>query len=84
MSALFVDIFALIVVDRGVKTLISQINDRNICTCCFTAKHTALSSTNKDWMARNQHNVSEWSELATRVMLLQWVSTMKIKLGVLV
>jgi hypothetical protein len=31
----------------------------NIGTCGFSARHAALSSKNKEWLARNQHNVSE-------------------------
>jgi hypothetical protein len=27
--------------------------------CCYSAKHAALRSKNKDWLARNQDNVSE-------------------------
>ena len=28
--------------------------------CFFTAKHAALRRKSKDWLARNQDNVSEW------------------------
>jgi hypothetical protein len=28
--------------------------------CCFSAKHTSLRRKSKDWLARNQDNVSEW------------------------
>jgi hypothetical protein len=34
--------------------------------CCFPAKHTALRRKSKDWSARNQNNVSEWSDMSTR------------------
>jgi hypothetical protein len=27
--------------------------------CCFSAKHAALRRKYKDWLARNQNNVSE-------------------------
>jgi hypothetical protein len=27
--------------------------------CCFSTKHTALRRKSKDWLARNQDNVSE-------------------------
>jgi len=27
--------------------------------CCFSAKHAALSRNSKDWLTRNQDNVSE-------------------------
>ena len=34
--------------------------------CCFSAKHAALKSKSKDWLARNQNNVSEWSDMSIR------------------
>jgi len=38
----------------------------------------------KDWLARNQNNEPEWSDMSTRGLLLQYASTVKIQLGVLV
>jgi hypothetical protein len=35
-------------------------------------------------LARNQNNVSEWSDSSTRGLLFQWTSTIKIQLSVLV
>ena len=35
-------------------------------------------------MARNQNNVSEWSDMSTRILLHQRVVTIKIKFGVFV
>ena len=51
--------------------------------CCFSTKHTALCKS-KDWLARNQNNVSEWSDMSIRGLLFQWASTIKIQLNVLV
>jgi hypothetical protein len=39
--------------------------DNKISICCFSAKHTALKSKSKYWLARNQVNVSEWSDMST-------------------
>ena len=50
----------------------------------FSPKHAALRSKNKDWLARNQNNVSEWGDMSTRGLLFQWASTMNIQLSVLV
>ena len=36
-----------------------------ISICCFSAKHAALRRKSKDWLARNQNNVSEWSDMST-------------------
>ena len=32
--------------------------------CCFSTKHTALRRTSKNWLARNQNNVSEWGTIS--------------------
>jgi hypothetical protein len=54
------------VVDRGFEARSGQPKDYNIGMCCFSAKHTAWRRNSKDWFARNQNNVSEWSEMSTR------------------
>ena len=33
--------------------------------CCSSTKHAALRSKSKDWLARNQNNVFEWSDMST-------------------
>jgi hypothetical protein len=58
--------------------------DYNIGIGCFSAKHTALRRKSKDWLARNQNNVSEWSDMSTRGLSFQWASIIKIQLSVLV
>jgi hypothetical protein len=35
------------------------------------AKHAALRSKSKDWLARNQNNVSEWGDMSLRGLLFQ-------------
>jgi len=42
-----------------------KLKDYKIGICCFSVKHTALRSKNKDWLVRNQDNVSEWSDMST-------------------
>ena len=39
--------------------------------CCFSGKDAALRGKSKDWSARNQNNVSEWSDMSTRGLLFQ-------------
>ena len=34
--------------------------DYKIGICCFSAKQAALRREGKDWVAKNQDNVSEW------------------------
>ena len=53
-------------VDRGFQLWSGQAKDYKIGICCFSAKHTVLRRKSKDWLARNQNNVSEWSDMSTR------------------
>jgi hypothetical protein len=39
--------------------------DNKMGICCFSAKHAALRRKSKDWLARNQNNLSEWSDMST-------------------
>jgi len=61
-----------------------QTKDYKIGICCFYAKHAGLKRKSKDWLARNQDNVSEWGDMSIRILLFQWTSTIKIQLRVLV
>jgi hypothetical protein len=46
-------------VDRGFEPRSGQTKDYKIGMCCFSAKHAVLRRKSKDWLARNQDNVSE-------------------------
>ena len=67
--------------DRGFEPQWGQTKDYKIGICCFSAKRSALGGKSKDWLARNQNNVSEWSDMSTRGLLLKhyknpcWFST---------
>jgi hypothetical protein len=37
----------------------------------FVASHAALRRKRKDWLAWNQDNVSEWSDMSIRALLFQ-------------
>ena len=43
-----------------------ETKDYAIGICCFSDKHAALKRKSKDWSARNQNNVSKWSDMSTR------------------
>jgi hypothetical protein len=58
------------VVDRGFEPWLGQTKDIKIGICWFCAKHSTLSSKSKEWLVWN--------------LLLQWASTIKIQLSVLV
>ena len=55
---------------RGFEPRSGQTKDYEIGICCFSAKHTALRRKSRDWLARNQNNVSEWSDMSTRRLLV--------------
>ena len=40
--------------------------DYKIGICCLSAKHAAIRRKSKDWLARNQDNVSEWGDMSIR------------------
>jgi hypothetical protein len=63
------------VVDHGFEPRSCQTNDYKIGMCCFSTKHAALRNKSKDWLARNQVNVSKWSDMSARGQLFQWAST---------
>ena len=54
-----VSVLASSAVDRGFEFRSGQTKEYNIGMCCFSAKHAALRRKSKDWLARNQNNVSE-------------------------
>ena len=61
-----VSVLALSAVDRGLGPRSGHTKDYTVVICCFSAKHTALRSKSKDWLARNQNNVSVWSDISTQ------------------
>jgi hypothetical protein len=71
-------------VDRGFEPRSGQTKDYKIGMCCFSAKHAVLRRKSKDWLARNQDNVSEWGDMSIRGLLFQRANTIKIQLIVLV
>ena len=44
-------------------------NQNEIGICCLSAKHAALRRRNKDWLDRNQSNVSECGDISIRGLL---------------
>ena len=58
-------------VDCGFEPRSCQAKDYIIDMCCFSAKHPALRRKSKDWLAQNQNNVSEWSDMSTCGLVFQ-------------
>ena len=59
------------VVARGFEPGRVKPNAIKLYLCCFSAKDAALRRMSKDWLAQNQNNVSEWSDMHTRGLLFQ-------------
>jgi hypothetical protein len=51
------------VVDHGFEPGSGQTKDYEIGICCLSAKDAALRRKSKDWLVRNQDNVSECSDI---------------------
>ena len=78
IGGVVVSMFVLSAVIHGFKPRWSQtLKDYQmvICICCFFAKHTTLRRKNKYWLAHNQDILSKWSDMSTRLLLLQSAST---------
>ena len=82
IDGVMVSILASGAVDCWFKLWVGLTKDYKIGLCLCSAKHTVLNSKGKDWLAQNQNNMSELSEMSTRGLVS--VSTMKIQLSMLV
>jgi hypothetical protein len=70
ISGVMVSVLASIAVDRGLGR--DQVKPKTkIGICSFTAKHAAIRRNSKDWLARNQDNVSEWGDMSICGLLFQ-------------
>jgi hypothetical protein len=58
-GGVMVSMLTLSAVDHAFKPRTGQTKDYEIGICCFSAKHAALRRKIKDWLARNQSNVSD-------------------------
>ena len=56
-----VSVLALSAVDRGFEPRSGETNNYKNDICCFSTQHEVLRRKSKDWLARNQDNVSEWT-----------------------
>jgi hypothetical protein len=66
-----VSMLASSAVDRGSEPRSGKTKDYKIVICCFSAKHAALKSKSKDWLAQNLDNVSELGDMSIRGLLFQ-------------
>jgi hypothetical protein len=66
-----VSVLASSAVNRGFEPRSGLTKDYTIAVCCFSAKHTALRRKSKDWLVRNQDNVSERGDMSIRGLLFK-------------
>jgi hypothetical protein len=66
-----ISVLASSAVDCGLNPRSGHINCYRICIFCFSANHLALMSKRKDWLAHNQDNVPEWSNMSIHRLLFQ-------------
>ena len=67
-----VSVIASNAVDCGFEPRSGQTKDNKIQWYLLLLRHHAtLRRNSKDWLARNQDNVSEWSDMSTRGLLFQ-------------
>ena len=66
-----VSVLASSAVDSGFEQRSRQTKDDEIGICCFSAKHATLWRKSKNWLARNQNNVSERGDMSIRGLLFQ-------------
>jgi hypothetical protein len=66
-----VSVLASCAIDCGYELRSCQTKEYKNGICCFSAKNAALRRKNIDWLARNQNNESEWSDISTIVASYQ-------------
>jgi len=64
IGGVIISVLASSAVDRGFEPRSGQTKTNKIGNYFFSVKHAALRSKSKDWLARNQNNVSEWSDMS--------------------
>jgi hypothetical protein len=71
ISGVMVSVLNSSAVDRQFEPRLGQTKDYKVGICCFSTKHVTLRKNNKDWLARNQDNMSEWGDMSIRGLLFQ-------------
>ena len=82
IGGVMVSVFTSSSVDHGFEHPAGQTKDYEIGICCFFDIHTVLMRKSKNWLARNQGNVYDWSDISTRGLLVEWASSTKSQLRV--
>jgi len=57
--------------NHGFECSSGKTKDYKIDICCFSAKYAAIKSKSKHWLAWNQYNVFEWSNMPNCGLLVE-------------
>jgi hypothetical protein len=71
IGGVMVSVLTSSAVDRGFEPWSGKTKDYKIGSCYFSAKRAVLRRKSKDWLARNQDNVSEWGDRSIHGLLFQ-------------
>ena len=66
-----VSVIASSAVVSGFELQSGQTKDYKIGICCLHAKHAVFRNKSKDWLVLNLDNVSKWSDMSTRRLLIK-------------
>ena len=77
IGGVVISVVASSAVDRGFEPRSGKTKDYEIGICCFSSKRAALRKKSKDWLTRNQNNVSKCVDLSIRGLCFQWELALK-------
>jgi hypothetical protein len=66
IGSVMVSVLASSAIYCGYEPRSGQTKEYKIGICCFSSKNSSLRRKSKDWLARNQNNVSKWNDISTR------------------
>ena len=66
-----VSVLSLCAIDCGFEPWSGQAKNYKIGISCFFTKYAVVRRKSKDWLAKTQDNVSEWSDMSTCGLLCQ-------------
>jgi hypothetical protein len=73
IGGVMVSVLSSDALDHGFEPRLGQTKDYQIGSCCFSAKHAALKRKSKDWMARNQDNVSSGKKIIIKFVVVKCI-----------
>ena len=71
IGGVMVSVLASSAVNHGFQLRSGQTKNYEICICCLSDKHALLRRKSKEWLARNQDNMSEWGNMSICGLLFQ-------------